>query len=159
MILRVLERMQLIAGVACLSIFFVAILIQVFSRYLGISVIWSEEVANYSFIWSVFMGASIMLYKREHFKFTMLSDRLQGKKKIYLDLFNNIILLIFNLLIFYYGIQTVENFWNYTWISLPLKMGYVWLCIPVMGFTMSVYTIAHLLNNIKELRAKGQCTL
>lgn len=155
MILRVMAKAQLVLGVACLSIFLVAILIQVFSRYLGISVMWSEEVANFSFIWSVFMGASIMFYEKEHFKFNMLSDKLQGKKKIYLDIFNNLILLTFNVLILYYGVQTVENFWNYTWISLPLKMGYVWLCIPIMGFTMSTYTVSHLLDNIKELRIKG----
>lgn len=155
MILRVMEKIQLVLGVACLSIFFIAILIQVFSRYLGISVMWSEEVANFSFIWSVFMGASIMFYRKEHFKFNMLSEKLQGKKKIYLDIVNNLILLSFNVLILYYGVQTVENFWNYTWISLPLKMGYVWMCIPIMGFTMSVYTVSHLLDNIKELRIKG----
>jgi TRAP-type C4-dicarboxylate transport system permease small subunit len=155
MILRTLERIQLVIGVACLSIFFIAILIQVFSRYMGISVIWSEEVANYSFIWSVFMGASIMYNKKEHFKFTMLQDKLQGKKKIFLELFNNTVLLVFNLLILFYGIQTVQNFWNYTWISLPFKMGFVWLCIPIMGFTMSVYTISHLVNTIKQLRGQG----
>ena len=58
--LKLMERIQLVVGVACLSIFLLTILIQVFSRYLGISVMWSEEVANFSFIWAVFMGASIM---------------------------------------------------------------------------------------------------
>ncbi len=154
MILKAIEKIQLVVGVICLSIFFIAILIQVFSRYMGISVIWSEEVANFSFIWSVFMGASIMFYHKEHFKFNMISAKLTGRKKIYLDIFNNIILLSFNLFIFYYGVLTVQNFWDYTWVSLPFKMGYVWMCVPIMGFTMTVYTLAHLNDNIKELFMK-----
>lgn len=152
--LKLMERIQLVVGVACLSIFLLTILIQVFSRYLGISVMWSEEVANFSFIWAVFMGASIMHNKQEHFKFTMIADKLTGKKKIALDIFNNLILLTFNLLIFYYGVETVLNFWDYTWVSLPLKMGYVWLCIPIMGFSMSIYTLSHLIGNVRQLRTK-----
>jgi len=152
--LKLMERIQLMIGVLCLSVFLFTILIQVFSRYLGISVMWSEEMANFSFIWAVFMGASIMHNKREHFKFTMISDKLTGKRKILLDLVSNLILLCFNLLIFYYGVQTVYHFWDYTWVSLPLKMGYVWLCIPIMGFSMSVYTVSHILGNIRQLKPK-----
>ena len=104
--------------------------------------------------WAVFMGASIMHNKQEHFKFTMIADKLTGKKKIALDIFNNLILLTFNLLIFYYGVETVLNFWDYTWVSLPLKMGYVWLCIPIMWFSMSMYTLSHLINKVRQLRTK-----
>lgn len=147
--------MQLILGVTCLSIFIIAILIQVFTRYMGISVIWTEEVANFSFIWSVFMGASIMLNRKEHFRFTGLSEKLSGKPKIYLNMLVNGIVLTFNILLIYYGILTVKTFWNYTWISLPnLKMGYVWSCIPIMGLTMSIYLIEHMIEDLGKLRRR-----
>ncbi|WHH59229.1 TRAP transporter small permease [Petroclostridium sp. X23] len=150
--IKFIEKVQLAIGIICFSIFVVAIMIQVFSRYLGISVIWTEEVANFSFIWSVFMGASIMMHHKEHFRFTLLSEKLEGKSKVYQDIVVNVILLIFNLAILFYGILTVQNFWNYQWVSLPmLKMGYVWLCVPVMGLSMSIYAIDHLMNNIRTL--------
>ncbi|MDF0726340.1 TRAP transporter small permease subunit [Cytobacillus sp. S13-E01] len=155
MFIKMLERIQLTVGVISLTIFFIAIIIQITSRYLGISVIWTEEVANYSFIWAVFMGAAVMVNKREHFNFDFLAQKLTGKKKIYLRIFNDLVLLMFNFAIFFYGIQAVTNFWNYNWVSLPfLKMGYVWISLPIMAITMFIYSLSHLLTSIKELRGK-----
>lgn len=153
MVTKYIEKIQLGIGVAALSIFFLTILIQVFARYLGIPVIWTEEVANYSFIWAVFMGAAVMLNRKSHFRFNLLSQKLTGKPKIYLDIVNNVILLIFNSFIFYYGIIATRSFWNYRWVSLPnIKMGYIWLCIPIMGITMVIYMVAHIIDNIKALK-------
>ncbi len=150
---KVIEKIQLTIGVVCLSIFFIAILIQVFARYFGIPVIWTEEVANYSFIWAVFMGASIMVNHRQHFRFEGLSKKLKGKPKIILDIIIDGILLIFNVLILYYGCIVTMKFWNYNWVSLPsFKMGYVWLCIPIMGATMSIYVISHIKDHISKFK-------
>mgnify|MGYP006283941177 CR=1 FL=1 len=146
-----MEKIQLFMGVICLSAFFITILIQIFSRYFGISVIWTEEVANYSFIWSVFMGASVMLHRKGHFKFNLLLLKLEGKAKIFLNLVINTILLIFSSLVLYYGVIATRSFWYYRWVALPdLQMGYVFLCLPIMGLTMGTYVLSHMTDQIKE---------
>ncbi len=155
MVVKLIEKVQLALGVTCLSIFFIAILIQVFARYFGIPVIWTEEVANYSFIWAVFMGASVMLNHRQHFKFDGFQKKLKGKARLSLDIFVDIILLVFNILIFYYGLIVTSKFWNYNWVSLPdIKMGYVWLCIPIMGATMTIYVADHIIGHINKFRRR-----
>ena len=70
-----IQRIQLVLGVACISIFFITIIIQVVCRYTGITVIWTGEVSTYTFIWSVFMGAGVMTYENKHFAFTSFSDK------------------------------------------------------------------------------------
>lgn len=155
MLIKLIERIQMTVGVVSLSIFFVAILIQITTRYLGISVIWTEEVANYSFIWAVFMGAAVMINRKEHFNFDFLLKKLQGKPRVYLSIFNDTILLLFNIAIFCYGLQAVQSFWNYNWVSLPmLKMGYVWISLPIMALTMVIYLISHLIGHLKVLMGK-----
>ncbi|SET66381.1 TRAP-type C4-dicarboxylate transport system, small permease component [Natronincola peptidivorans] len=150
---KYIEKVQLVLGVLCLSVFFIAILIQVFSRYLGIPVIWTEEVANFSFIWAVFMGASIMVRSKSHFRFNLMSQKLKGKPKVILEMFINGLLLAFNLFISYYGILVVRTFWNYRWVTFPnIKMGYTWMILPIMGITMSIYIIEHIIENIQQLR-------
>ncbi|MYL32015.1 TRAP transporter small permease subunit [Pontibacillus yanchengensis] len=151
MFIKLLERIQLTIGAIFLSIFFITIVIQVTTRMISISAIWTEEVANYSFIWAVFMGAAVMLNRREHFKFDLLLKKLKGKAKSTLVLINDLILLAFSFAIFYYGIIAVQNFWNYNWVSLSeMKMGYVWISVPIMGGTMVIYMIGHLINTIKQ---------
>jgi TRAP-type C4-dicarboxylate transport system permease small subunit len=155
MFIKYLEKFQLSIGVISLAIFIVAIVIQISSRYMAISIIWTEEVANYSFIWAVFMGASVMVNRREHFSFDFLTKKLKGKSNIYLTIFNDCVLIIFNIAIFYYGLQATQVFWNYNWVALPMmKMGYVWISLPIMGLTMSIYSLTHLAENIKKLRTK-----
>jgi len=155
MFIKHLEKIQLIIGGLFLSVFFIAIIIQVTTRLSGISAIWTEEVATYSFIWSVFMGAAVMLNRREHFQFDFVLKKLKGKMQRTLYLVNDVILLLFSLAIFYYGIQAVQNFWNYNWVSLPwMKMGYVWISVPIMGATMVIYTIGHMIRNLKNFNGE-----
>lgn len=151
-----MEKIQLTVGVLFLSVFFLAIMIQIVTRHLGISVIWTEEVANYSFIWAVFMGAAVMVNRRDHFSFDLLQRKLKNKSKASLNIVNDLVLLLFNSAIFFYGLQVVERFWSYNWTALPqMKMGYVWIAIPIMAGTMIVYTAAHLIGHVKELQTKG----
>lgn len=148
---KLLEKIQLSAGILFLSVFFIVILYQIITRHLGISAIWTVELATNSFIWAVFMGAAVMVNRREHFSFDILLKKLSGKKKISLSIFNDIVLILFNVAIFIYGIQVCQQFWNYNWTSIPeLKMGYVWISIPIMGGTMVIYTLNHIINHLRE---------
>src|SRR5699024_10714296 len=74
--INTLEKIQIVIGVIFLCVCFGVIVFQIVTRYLGISVIWTEEVANYSFVWAVFMGAAIMVNRREHFSFDFLIQKL-----------------------------------------------------------------------------------
>lgn len=151
-IIKSIRDIQLTIGVFCLSIFFISVLIQIFTRYLGMSVLWTEELTNYSFIWAVFMGASVMVSFQEHFAFKGLYDKLgdPNKKKI-LKIIINAIILIFSIYILILGIQITKTFWNYRWISLPqLSRGYIWLSVPIMGGTMSLYSFYNILKEIKN---------
>lgn len=155
MFIRTLERIQMSIGVVSLCIFFAAIIVQIVTRHLKMAVIWTEEVANYSFVWAIFMGAAVMVSRREHFSFDFLTTRFKGKKKASLFFFNDTVIMLFSLAIFIYGLQAMTTFWNYNWVALPfLKMGYVWISIPIMGLTMFIYTFNHLIENYKELRSK-----
>lgn len=153
--IRILERIQLILGVLFLCTFFVAIVIQITTRHLGISVIWTEELANYSFIWAVFMGAAVMVNRKDHFTFDLMQRKLKGKSRLFLTMFIDLVLIAFNVGIFYFGLQVVSQFWNYTWASLPqIKMGYVWISIPIMAGTMIIYSLGHVVDSIKALTGK-----
>lgn len=151
--IKTLEKAQTFIGVIMLSIFFIAIMIQIVSRHMGVSIIWTEEVANYSFIWSVFMGAAVMVNKREHFSFDFLKLKLKGTKKTGLTLLIDSIVLLFAVALLYYGIQAASTFWNYNWVALPgMKMGYVWIVLPFTGLTMAIYTLNHLFESFKEFK-------
>ena len=146
-------RVQEALGTFLLTVFFVSIVLQISARYLKIPLLWTEELANYSFIWAVFMGASTMIHEKAHFCFTFFKDRFKGARGAVYDIVLSVILLCFTVPMFCYGVVIVRTFWNYNWISLTwVKMGYTWLCLPIMGFTMSLYTVDQIRDDLKKLR-------
>lgn len=150
---KTVERIQLIVGAIFLSVFFIGVLVQIFTRYLGISVIWTEEFSNYAFIWSIFMGAAVMLAQKKHFAFALLKEKLSDKKKVYLEIFNDSLLFLLSLLFLYYGVLLVTRFWSYRWSTIPqFRMGLVWMCLPVMAATMSYYKMLHIAQDVSDLR-------
>jgi TRAP-type transport system small permease protein len=150
---QILEKIQIAVGLVFLCLFFSVILVQIVTRYMGVSVIWTEEVANYSFIWAIFMGAAVMVNRREHFNFDFLLRKV--KDKLLLNIFNDLVLIVFNIFIFLLGIQIVKEFWNYTWATIPeMKMGYIWIAIPIMAGSMIVYSLSHLIEHTKLRNAK-----
>ncbi|XAW88072.1 TRAP transporter small permease subunit [Vibrio sp. CDRSL-10 TSBA] len=90
-----MAKLQLTIGAVCLVIFVVATLVQVATRYLGISVLWTEEVAVNAFIWAMFLGAAVMVRENEHFSFRILTDKFEGNKRSCLVLVQNLIMLVF----------------------------------------------------------------
>lgn len=147
-------NIQEIIGTVLLAVFFVAILIQIAARYAGVAILWTEDVANYSFIWAVFMGASAMLYHRAHFSFTFFKERFKGRTAAAYNIFLSLIMLCFTVPMMYYGREIVDTFWDYNWISIPeMKMGPTWMCVPIMGATMTLYTIYHIVLDLRGAAA------
>jgi len=139
-----------------LTVFFLAILAQIAARYMAIPLLWTEELANYSFIWAVFMGASVMVHYKAHFAFTLLIEKFRGRSSLVYDMAICAVLLCFTVPMTLYGVTIVSEFWDYNWITLTwVKMGYTWLCLPIMGATMTLYIVAHVVDDIRTLLQGG----
>ena len=108
-----MQKIQIAVGGGFLFIFLRAVVIQMACRYLGIAAMWTEDVSMYSFIWAVFMGAAAMVHSDAHFAFTSVSEMIKDpKKKIILHMFISIVMLIFTVLMAYYGTIITKQFWN-----------------------------------------------
>lgn len=147
-----LVRFQETMGMILLTVFFIAILAQIAARYMAIPLLWTEELANYSFIWAVFMGASVMVHYKAHFAFTLLIEKFRGRSSLVYDVVICAILLSFTVPMTLYGVTIVSEFWDYNWITLTwVKMGYTWMCLPIMGATMTLYIVEHVVEDIRTL--------
>jgi TRAP-type C4-dicarboxylate transport system permease small subunit len=145
-IISVLQKIQIAVGTVCLTIFLLSVLVQIFSRYLGIAVTWTEDVSLYAFIWAVFMGAAAMVYEGKHFAFTSLADNIKSPViKSCLSIIISALILFFAVLMLYYGVKITRQFWNYQWVTIPaFKRGPVWLCLPIAGGAMTAYSLYHI---------------
>ena len=139
-----------IIGSITLTIFFFAVLAQMFCRYLGIVALWTEEVSTYAFIFTVFMGAAALVRENRHFAFTAIADGIKSPviKKLISILISGIIL-VFAYFMLVYGRQLMQKFWNYKWVSLPtMKRGYTWLCMPISAVSMMVFSAESIVRQV-----------
>ena len=176
--LDTLQRIQIGVGAVMLTIFLLAVVIQMGSRYLGLVATWTEDVSMYSFIWAAFMGAGAMvqilsntfqhifnivntifsvIHEKKHFAFTSISDSIKNPKaKAALEIVIALVMLTFSVLMLVYGIQITKQFWNYKWTSIPsFNRGPVWMCVPICGGTSAIYLLGQLADSIKII-AKGE---
>jgi tripartite ATP-independent transporter DctM subunit len=149
-----IQKLQVISGGFFLAIFLITVVVQMATRALGITALWTEDVSMYSFIWSVFMGAGAMVLDKRHFAFTAIADSITNEKyKRILSIIIWTFMLLFCLMMFYYGCLITKRFWNYTWIGIPaFKRGPTWLCLPISGAIMVLYALTLLWEDIKALR-------
>lgn len=153
-----LQKAQIIVGGIFLSIFLMSVVIQMVCRYIGVAAVWTEDVSMYAFIWAAFMGAAAMVYEKQHFAFTSVSDKLTDEKvKTILGIIIAVIMLIVSVLMLYYGCRLTKQFWNYRWVGIQeFKRGPTWLCIPVCGATSTLYLIGQIIEDVNNLKKGGK---
>ena len=147
-----------IVGSVTLTIFFLAVLAQMFCRYLGVVALWTEEVSTYSFIFTVFLGAAALVRENKHFAFTAIADGIKSPvvKKI-ISIMIHVIVLVFAYYMLVYGKQLMQKFWNYKWVSLPaMKRGYTWMCMPISAVSMMAFSVESIIKEVYAMLKGGK---
>lgn len=152
-----IEKIQSIFSMVLFVVFLLCIVIQVLTRYVPfVKIMWTEEIAIYSFIWAVLMGASIMVYRNGHFAFDVLRTKLKGAKVLVLDTIIYVLLIGFSAYMTYGGILLTKKFSGWKLTSLPnISQGFTWSALVVSGFTMCFYAITNLVEAYKSYN-KGE---
>lgn len=153
-----IEKIQCIFSMALFVVFLLCIVIQILTRYVPfIKITWTEEIAVYTFIWSILMGAAVELKRNEHFAFEVLRSSLKGKAKLALELVIYTIIFAFSLYITYCGVMLTKQFWNWSLTSLPnISQRFTWSSLIVSGATMALYSFNNMLEQIKEYKGGDQ---
>ena len=86
-----------------------------------------------------------------------VSDMLKNEKiKSVLAIIISLVMLVFAVLMAYYGYKLTQKFWNYTWTNIPsFKRGPTWTCLPICGVTSTIYLIAQIIEEIGALMKGG----
>ena len=157
-VMELWAKLLVIVGSVTLTIFFFAVLAQMFCRYLGIVALWTEEVSTYSFIFTVFLGAAALVRENKHFAFTAIADGIKNPmiKKL-IAVMISVIILVFAYFMFMYGRQLMQKFWNYKWVSLPsMKRGYTWLCMPISAVSMMAFSVESIIKQVAAMVKGGK---
>jgi TRAP-type C4-dicarboxylate transport system permease small subunit len=132
-VVRYFDNIEKILANFCLASLVCVLAAQVVFRYgLSVGLTWSEEVSRFSFIWFVYISASLAAQKGTHIRVTAFTYFLPGGQKVSL-LVADLIWIAFNSAVVIAGIQLILKMAKHPVYStsLFLPMIYVYTVIPL----------------------------
>ncbi|MEX1662712.1 TRAP transporter small permease [uncultured Thioclava sp.] len=126
---RILERAELVAGIALLSIITLLVFVAAVMRFFDHPLIWSVDLAQLLFIWLCFVGAARAMRKRVHLGVDFVVRLLPERARLWLESALYVVFCVFLLIL------TVEGY-GLTMMNLQRKFGdsglsYAWVTIAV----------------------------
>ncbi len=136
---RLIAAIRFVAGavvVACFAYMTLAVLAQVFGRYLfNYSISWTEETARFAQIWVVFMGAGIAMRRGWHVAVDILPSMLPLALARATSVAVSGGCIAFLAIVVYGSLPLIELGWLFeTSPVLLLPMWIIYLCIPIGAF-------------------------
>ena len=150
------ERVLYFVGGAFFLVFIVVVLFQVGSRNLFPGTfVWTDEIAMFCFVWSVFLGAAVGYRRGVHYVVEILPPSFVRT--------NRVLMIVAALLCLPMIWVFVVNGWSYadrSWrrysFSLGYPMFYQNIVVPISGAAMALFSIELLVRLISQAFAKTE---
>lgn len=145
--LRLLDKHleEFIAGFG-LVVMAALVFLQVVMRYVfHAPMSWSDEIAVYCMVWSVYLSASWAVRERAHIRVLNLINLFPKKLALWLTYFSDFIWLVFGIFIFWQGVELEKSMWERTYESPVLGIDQKWpYLIIAVGFALMVFRLVQL---------------
>ncbi len=136
------------------------VLWQVFTRFvLSHPSSFTEEAARFLMIWVGLLGAAYAAGQKAHLAFDLLTTRFEGARKRMSELFIHATILFFALVVLVGGggrLVWIQLSLGQQSAALQLKLGYVYLALPVAGVFITLYSVITLLELIRRHPSPAQ---
>ena len=153
MTLRPLTLLKKAIDVLAVTLFcamFIIVLLQIGFRYLlGDPLIWTEEQAQYLFIWVSFLGLLKAVSGGRHIAVTSLIERLGPKTTRTLKVFFELSAVIFGLILAYYGWKIMQRNWTVSTVTLFYPFAIVYVIVPAAAIALIVLSFERVNNLVK----------
>ena len=155
MLTRILETLLTVV----MTVLVLDVVWQVFSRYvLKDPSSWTEELATFLMIWVGLLGACVALNRGAHLGIDYFVSKFSARKRLYIEIFVFACIAIFSASVMLVGgIRLARLTFRLGQVSpaMGLKMGYVYLAVPISGFFLVLYSVELLVEKIGFL-VKGE---
>lgn len=153
---KVLDRLLEVLVMVVMAVLVLDVLWQVFTRLvLKDPSTWTEELAIFMLIWVALLGAAVALGRGAHLGIDYFVDKLPPRAKLATEVLVFLSVAAFSLLVMIVGgVDLVASNLDLGQESpaLRVKMGYVYLAVPISGFFLTLYAVIGLVERFQRLK-------
>jgi TRAP-type C4-dicarboxylate transport system permease small subunit len=146
---------RLLGSVICvlMAAMVLNVLWQVFTRFvLKNPSSFTEEAARYMMIWVGLLGSAYASGKKSHLALDLITAKLQGGRKRASEIFIHSLVLLFALTVLVGGggrLVWIQLTLGQQSAALQLKLGYVYLAVPLAGLFIAFYSVLFLAETLR----------
>lgn len=112
---------------------------------------WTEELARFLLIWVALLGGAVAFGTKGHLGVDYFVGKFDASARKLMAIVVHLIVLFFAGAVFVYGgwcfvSRTLAS--GQTTSALPMKMGHIYLALPIAGIFMLIYTIENLIETL-----------
>ncbi len=121
-------------------------------RWVGVSIVWSVDTAQFLFTWLCFVGADLAYYHHKHMGVDLLKNHLNPKAVCVLEIIITLLVMAFVASVFYYGMKlSIANYVR-KFNALPISYSFATIAAPIGCFLIFLTGVEQLWDNIKAFR-------
>lgn len=140
------------ALVFCTSLMVLVVILQIFARYvLPWSPHWTEEVARFSFIYMVSIGAGLALKDNLYVNVTTFLDRFSPQKRIYMESVILCFIIALMLVMFVSSFPLINIVKIQISAALQINMALIYFSMMLLSFLVMLYAGLKLKEKLKLL--------
>jgi len=153
---RILDWSLEVLVIVVMAVLVLDVLWQVFTRLiLKDPSSWTEELAQFMLVWVALLGAAVALGRGAHLGIDYFVGKLPARTRLATEVFVFFAVAAFSLFVMIVGgIDLVASNLELGQESpaLRVKMGYVYLAVPISGFFLTLYAVIGLVERLSRLR-------
>ena len=145
-----LEALLMILCGVCISMFTLAVFLDVLTRTIGAPWLWLQQVTTAFFAWGVFVGMAAATRRNDHFYLTEITKRMTGASRTAIEITNRVIVLVVAVLLVWCGMQNaLLDMGSYRMPSLIPLTVYTAI-VPAAGVLIGLFALEQLVNGWKH---------
>lgn len=114
----------------------------------------SETLTKYAFVWLILYSSAYVFGQRDHISINFVKDKQKESTKRFLNIFIELIVIIFACLVMVYGGIRVSSMNLLQFDSiLNVPTGYIYSAIPISGILIIIYSIYNILIELGKEEA------
>jgi TRAP-type transport system small permease protein len=137
----------------CATLLIVIVLVvfaNVIGRYfLHAPLRWSDEVAQYMFLWLSYLGALAALIRGRHYSVPNLVQMLPRIPRTVVKTLSDLIVLVILLVLVWFGWQLVDRLSFQTSLTLGVPVYYAYIALPLTAALMAVVVCFQTINRLR----------
>lgn len=112
---------------------------------------WSEEAIRLMYVWICYLGWTIASRRNSHIRITAFINKLPLLGQKVLEIFNNLLVMLFSVLMVIYGNQLTTKVARQTAVTIPfIKFSIVYVIAPICCAVIFIYQIMEIIQLLQN---------